>query len=155
MDFSIPVKLGIRQVQGELGGPGGLFHSLRQVPLHLEIARDIEALCPDAMVMVCSNPLNRICLAMERYADVGQIVGLCHGVEMALYLYLNRVLGIDGNEMDVTAAGTNRFTWIVDLRRRSTGEDLYPFLKEPLAQINMNFAVALALGLLIPRLARA
>lgn len=138
MDFTIPVKLGIRQVQGELGGPGGLFHSLRQIPLHLEIARDIEALCPDAMVMVCSNPLNRICLAMERYASVGQIVGLCHGVEMALYLYLNRVLGIDGDEMDVTAAGTNHFTWILDLRRRSTGEDLYPFLKERLAQIDSD-----------------
>ena len=32
-DFDIPVKHGIRQVQGGLGGPGGLFHSLRQIPL--------------------------------------------------------------------------------------------------------------------------
>lgn len=135
MDFSIPVELGIRQVTGELGGPGGLFHSLRQIPLHLEIARDIEELCPEAMVMVCSNPLNRICLAMERYADLGQIVGLCHGAEMALYLYLNRVLGIDGDDMDITAAGTNHFTWTLDLRRKSTGEDLYPLMEERLAQI--------------------
>ena len=138
IDFGIPAKLGVRQVAGELGGPGGLFHSLRQIPLHLEIARDIEALCPDAMVMVCSNPLNRICLAMERYALVGQIVGLCHGVEMALYLYLNRALGIDGDDMDVTAAGTNHFTWILDLRRKSTGEDLYPLLKERLGQIDSD-----------------
>jgi alpha-galactosidase len=135
MDFTIPVELGVRQVTGELGGPGGLFHSLRQIPLHLEIARDIADLCPEAMVMVCSNPLNRICLAMERCADVGQIAGLCHGAEMALYLYLNRVLGIDGDDMEITAAGTNHFTWILDLRRRSTGEDLYPLVKERLAQI--------------------
>jgi len=135
LDFTIPVKLGVRQVLGELGGPGGLFHSLRQIPLHLEIARDIETLCPEAMVMVCSNPLNRICLAMERYANTGQIVGLCHGVEMALYLYLNRVLEIDGDDMDVTAAGTNHLTWILDLRRKSSGEDLYPLLKERLAAI--------------------
>jgi alpha-galactosidase len=134
VDFTIPVNLGVRQVTGELGGPGGLFHSLRQIPLHMEIARDIEDLCPDAMVMVCSNPLNRICLAMERYANVGQIVGLCHGVEMALHLYLNRALGIDGDDLDVTAAGTNHFTWILDLRRKSTGEDLYPYLKQRLAQ---------------------
>jgi len=134
-DFDIPVKHGIRQVQGELGGPGGLFHSLRQIPLHLEIARDMENLCPDAMVMICSNPLNRICLALERYADVGQIIGLCHGVEMAIYLFLNRVLGIDGDDMEVTAAGTNHFTWILDLRRKSTGEDLYPFMKETLGNL--------------------
>jgi alpha-galactosidase len=138
LDFTIPVKLGVRQVTGELGGPGGLFHSLRQVPLHLEIARDIEDLCPEAMVMVCSNPLNRICLAMERYANVGQIVGLCHGVEMTLHLYLNRALGIDGDDMDVIAAGTNHFTWILDLRRKSTGEDLYPYLKERLAQVESD-----------------
>jgi len=134
MDYAIPVNLGIRQVTGELGGAGGLFHSLRQIPLHLEIARDVEDLCPEAMVMVCSNPLNRICLAMERYADVGQIVGLCHGVEMALCLYLNRVLGID-DDVDVAAAGTNHFTGILDLRRKSTGEGLYPFVKERLVQI--------------------
>jgi alpha-galactosidase len=71
---------------------------------------------------------------MERYANVGQIVGLCHGVEMALHLYLNRALGIDGDDLDVTAAGTNHFTWILDLRRKSTGEDLYPYLKQRLAQ---------------------
>lgn len=135
MDFTIPNKHGYRQVQGELGGPGGLFHSLRQIPLHLEMARDIEELCPDAVVMICSNPLNRICLALERYAAVGQIVGLCHGVEMALHLYLNRILEIDADDMDVTAAGVNHFTWILDLRRKSTGEDLYPFLKKRLGEI--------------------
>jgi alpha-galactosidase len=135
-DFDIPVSHGIRQVQGELGGPGGLFHSLRQIPLHLEIARDVETLCPDAVVMVCSNPLNRICLALERYAEVGQIVGLCHGVEMALYLFLNRVLDIDGDEMQVTAAGVNHFTWILDLRRKSTGEDLYPLVRKTLTGLD-------------------
>lgn len=134
-DFTIPNNNGYRQVQGELGGPGGLFHSLRQIPIHLEIVRDIEELCPDAMVMVLSNPLNRICYALEKYSKKGQIVGLCHGVEMALYLYLNRVLDIDGDDMYVTAAGTNHFTWILDYRRKSTGEDLYPYLKKSLSKI--------------------
>ena len=135
LDFTIPVEHGIRQVQGELGGPGGLFHSLRQIPLHLDIAHDIEELCPDAVVMVCSNPLNRICLAMERHADLGQIVGLCHGAEMLTHLFLNRTLDIPGEEMELTAAGVNHFTWLLDLRRRSTGEDLYPFVREHFAQL--------------------
>lgn len=133
-DFTIPVKLGSQQILGELGGPGGLFHSLRQIPLHLEIARDIERLCPNAIVMVASNPLNRICLALERYAQVGEVVGLCHGVEMALYLYLDRLLEIDGDDMDVTAAGINHMTWILDLRRKSTGEDLIPLVQRRFRQ---------------------
>jgi len=134
-DFSVPVKYGSRQILGELGGPGGLFHSLRQIPLHLEIARDIRELCPDAMIMVTSNPLNRICLALERHADLGQILGLCHGVEMALYLFLNRVMGIEGDDMEVTAAGTNHLTWILDLRRKRSGEDLLPLMKTRLQQM--------------------
>lgn len=133
-DFETPVKFGIRQIYGELGGPGGLFHSLRQIPLHLEIADDIAELCPNAMVLVTSNPLNRICLAMERYSKVGQIVGLCHGTEMATNLYLNKILNIPGEDMDVLAAGVNHFAWILDFRRKSTGEDLYPLLKETLAK---------------------
>lgn len=135
-DFSVPVKHGSRQILGELGGPGGLFHSLRQIPLHLEIARDIRELCPGATVMVTSNPLNRICLALERHADLGQILGLCHGVEMALYLYLDRVMGIAGDDMEVTAAGTNHLTWILDLRRKETGEDLLPLMRERLSGID-------------------
>lgn len=134
-DFEIPVQHGIRQIYGELGGPGGLFHSLRQIPLHLDIAKDIELLCPKAMVMVTSNPLNRICLALERYSNVGQVVGLCHGVEMALYLYLNNVLGIEGDDLDAVAAGTNHFTWILNLRQKSTGKDLLPQMKEKLLAI--------------------
>ena len=135
LDFAIPVERGIRQVLGELGGPGGLFHSLRQIPLHLDIARDIEELCPDAVVMVCSNPLNRICLALERYAYLGQVVGLCHGAEMLTHLFLNRVLDIPGDDMELTAAGINHFTWLLDLRRASTGEDLYPLVRQRLAQL--------------------
>jgi alpha-galactosidase len=133
-DFETPLKFGIRQVYGELGGPGGLFHALRQIPLHLEIAADIAAMCPQAQVLIASNPLNRICLALERYSNIGQIVGLCHGSEMFPHLYMSPLMGIDGYDVDFLAAGVNHFAWILDLRRKSTGEDLYPLLKETLAK---------------------
>lgn len=132
-DFETPVNFGVRQIYGELGGPGGLFHSLRQIPLHLEIAADIAELCPQAKVLIASNPLNRICLALERHSGVGEVIGLCHGVEMSLYLYLDKILGIEGDEMEAVAAGVNHFTWILDLRRKATGEDLYPLMRQKLA----------------------
>ena len=135
-DFSIPVRAGVRQVTGELGGVGGLFHSLRQIPLHLEIARDIEAICPAAMVLVCSNPLNRICLAMRRYSGVGEVIGLCHGVEITENFLARRVLDLPGDQIESTAAGVNHFTWILDLRHRSTGEDLHPKLAEGLKRLD-------------------
>ena len=47
-DWKIPLQYGIRQVYGENGGPGGLFHSLRQIPPIIEICEDINLICPDA-----------------------------------------------------------------------------------------------------------
>jgi len=137
-DYRIPRKHGIRQVTGELGGPGGLFHSLRQIPLHIDIGHDIARVCPDAMVMVESNPLNRICLAMRRYTKVGQVVGLCHGVEIMSF-YFSRLLGHEVDDIVPIAAGTNHFSWILDLRYRPTGEDLYPALKEKLREQKPNW----------------
>ncbi|MGD2175522.1 MAG: hypothetical protein PVJ27_08970 [Candidatus Brocadiaceae bacterium] len=134
-DFQIPVGEGIRQVSGELGGPGGLFHSLRQIPLHLEFGRDIGAVCPEAVVMVESNPLNRICLAMERHTDCGQILGLCHGVEITQN-FIARLFGIATDDILATAAGVNHFHWILDLRLAETGEDLYPALQEKLQALD-------------------
>lgn len=125
-DFRIPVELGARQITGELGGPGGFFHSLRQIPIHLDIAQDAAVACPDAPILVMSNPLHKLCIAMDRYADTGQIIGLCHGVEMGIHFYLAPILEMDGHRIETTAAGTNHFTWILEMWDKETGEDLYP-----------------------------
>ncbi len=131
-DCQIPNQLGARQVQGELGGPGGLFHSLRQIPLHMDFARDIARHCPHAMVLVCSNPLNRLCLAMHRHAGLDNVVGLCHGAEMAIYLLLQHHMNVAGDDMEITAAGTNHLTWLLQLRHKQTGEDLVPAMRNAL-----------------------
>ncbi|NLF30079.1 MAG: hypothetical protein GX591_04230 [Planctomycetes bacterium] len=137
-DFTIPNSLGARQVMGELGGPGGIFHSLRQVPLHLAFARDIAELCPQAMVMVCSNPLNRICQAMRDIGGLTNVVGLCHGCEMAIYLFMPRFMEIPGDDMEITAVGTNHLTWMLGLHHKHTGEDLYPLFRQKVARLEPN-----------------
>src|SRR5690606_6709278 len=73
----IPPQYGIRQVYGETGGPGGLFHSLRIIPPILDICGDIMAICPDAWVLNFSNPMSRICTTvMRKYPDL-KLVGIC------------------------------------------------------------------------------
>jgi len=137
-DFRLPVDEGVRQVTGELGGPGGLFHSLRQIPLHIEMGKDCAELAPGATVMVESNPLNRICLAMRRHTECGRILGLCHGVEI-IEAALAPVLGLEMEDIFTTAGGTNHFTWILDLRNSKTGEDLYPLLREKIGGCEESF----------------
>jgi alpha-galactosidase len=131
-DYRIPVEAGSRQVFGELGGIGGFFHSLRQVPLHEEIGQDILQACPDALVLIASNPLNRICYALREKVGLERVVGLCHGTEMAEQLFLPRLLDLPGDRIETTSAGTNHLTWILGLRDRETGADLLPELDRAL-----------------------
>ncbi len=128
LDFHIPHKYGIKQVLGENGGPGGLSHSLRNIPIILDIARDIEKLAPGALLMNFSNPESRIGLALSRYTGV-PFVGLCHGIGMA-YDSIGRITGIPADDLKAIAAGLNHFVWVLDIRRKSTGEDVYPILRE-------------------------
>lgn len=132
MDFEIPLKHGVKQVLGENGGPGGLFHAMRNIPIILAICRDIERICPDALVLNFSNPEGRLCLAATRYTDL-RVVGLCHGIGMA-QTAIGRALGLPVTDIDPKAAGLNHFTWILDLRHAATGEDLYPALRQAVAR---------------------
>lgn len=78
-DFEVPKKYGIRHVLGENGGPGALFHTMRNVPIIMDIVHDMEELCPDAYFMNFSNPESRIILAISRYSKIKNL-GLCHGI---------------------------------------------------------------------------
>lgn len=132
LDWQIPIKHGAKHVLGENGGPGGLFHAMRNIPIVLSICRDIERLCPDALVLNFSNPEGRLCLAASRYTNC-QFVGLCHGIGMAQAV-ISHALGIPTAEIDPKAAGLNHFTWILDLRHKTTGDDLYPAFRQAMAE---------------------
>jgi alpha-galactosidase/6-phospho-beta-glucosidase family protein len=125
-DFQIPLKHGVKHVTGECGGPGALMHTCRNVPVLMDIAEDIEDICPDALTMVATNPEGRLMMALDRFSMV-HCVGLCHGVEIILQP-LAKLLEIPSAELEVTAAGINHFTWIQELRRVATGEDVLPEL---------------------------
>ena len=121
-DWEIPLKHGIKQVLGENGGPGGLSHSLRNIPIVLDIARDMERLCPKALMMIYTNPENRITMAVERYTEI-QAVGLCPGWGDGI---VAKATGVPQDDIILVNGGLNHFGWLLDMRRKSTGEDLYP-----------------------------
>jgi alpha-galactosidase len=128
LDFEVPKKYGIRHTLGENGGPGGLFFTLRTIPLILDIVRDMEEICPQAYFINFSNPESRIILALGRYSTI-RCIGLCHGVFMARD-DVARVTGLDHQNIEVWAAGLNHFQWLLEIKDRVTGQDLYPILRE-------------------------
>lgn len=127
-DFHIPRKLGFRQIYGENGGPGGLFHALRNMGPCVEVARAMERICPDAWLLNYTNPLPKLCEQLARSSGVAT-VGLCHGVFHGMD-QVAALLERPADEIEFEASGLNHFTWFTSIRDRATGEDLYPELRK-------------------------
>ncbi len=130
LDVSIPLKYGIYQSVADTVGPGGFSRALRHTPPLVEIARDMEELCPKAILLNETNPMTCLCTAV-RHATKINIIGLCHGI-VSTKAFLANFLGAKPEEAEVVAAGINHLTWILDFRIQ--GEDAYPLLKECWAQ---------------------
>ena len=123
-DHALALSHGFASVLSENGGPGGLSHTLRSVPLVLEIGQDVERMAPTALMFNYTNPENRVCLALRRHTAV-RAVGLCHSVAEAID-DCARVLGRPRAEIDARAAGVNHFTWFTSVRDARDGSDLMP-----------------------------
>jgi alpha-galactosidase len=124
-DFEIPRRHGIAHIYGENGGPGGLAHALRTVPLVVDIARDVERLAPDALLVNFTNPEGRICTAFRRHLDQ-PVIGLCHEVKIAN----DRFSRLLGRCIETRAAGLNHFTFLLEAWDRKTHEDVTAQLHE-------------------------
>lgn len=129
MDYSIPLKFGCKQVSGENGGPGGLFHSLRVIPPILKICEDIQKVCPNAFIINFSNPMSRVCLAIKRKFPSLRLVGLCHEIMFCKH-YLPPMLGTPYSNLEFKAGGLNHFGVILEIKYRDTGKDAYPDIRK-------------------------
>lgn len=127
-DFRVPLAYGFRHVLGENGGPGAMFHALRNFELVIPICRDMEQLCPEALLLNYTNPESRIIRAVSDLTKI-RAVGLCHGVFDARN-GVSRILGKPADEIDFVSGGLNHFYWVTRIADKRTGEDLYPQLRK-------------------------
>lgn len=146
-DYEIPRRHGATQVNGENGGPGAVFHSLRTIKNTLGICANIEKHCPDALLINLSNPMSRVTLAIHQGTKV-RCVGMCHEMPIGV-VRLGRLLRVRPADIEAKASGINHFTFFTELRHKQTGEDLLPRVKALFARKLFDF------GPLATRLARA
>jgi alpha-galactosidase len=129
LDYKIPLKYGVDQCIGDTLGPGGIFRALRSIPVILDVAKDMEELCPNAILLNYVNPMAMICWALGETKI--KFVGLCHGVQTTLDL-ISGYVGIPKTEIDYISAGINHMGWFTKIE--SQGKDLYPILREKFEQ---------------------
>ncbi len=126
LDIEIPKRYGVEQCVGDTLGPGGVFRSLRTIPVLLELCDEMDDLAPDALLLNYVNPMAANCWAVD--AATGRPhVGLCHSVQGTSEM-LARWIDVPYDEVIYRCAGINHQAFYLEFRRGS--EDLYPRIWE-------------------------
>lgn len=123
-DWNTPLQYGVKQIYGENGGPGGLFHALRIVPPILEICDDIVKYSPEAYVFCYSNPMTAITTTVLRKYPELKFTGMCHEIA-SLERYLPTILETPFDNLELESAGLNHFSVVLSAKYRDTGTDAY------------------------------
>lgn len=129
-DILIPEKYGIDTNIGDTRGPSGIFRAMRTVPVMLDIARDMERLCPNAVMLNYTNPMVLNCRAIQSQTKI-VTTGLCHSVQGTAEM-LARWIGAPMDEITYVCAGINHMAWYLEYKWN--GEDAYPQIRQAITE---------------------
>ena len=133
-DFEVPKRYGLRQTIADTLGIGGIFRTLRTLPVMLDFAHDMEAVCPNAWLLNYTNPMAMLTGGVLRGSSI-RAVGLCHSVQVVAQNLLN-ALGLEAkyppHECRTHVAGINHMAWLLKISHN--GKDLYPEIRKLAAQ---------------------
>lgn len=121
-DIEIPEKYGVDICVGDTRGPSGIFRFLRTAPVMLDICRDVEKLCPDAIVLNYTNPMAMLCRYLQS-ETTAKVTGLCHSVQGTAEM-LARWIGAESDDVSYLCAGINHQAFYLDFK--VNGKDAYP-----------------------------
>lgn len=125
-DIETPKKYGVDTNIGDTRSISGIFRALRTIPVMLSICRDMERLCPQAILLNYTNPMAMLCRAMQKATSV-PVSGLCHSVQGTAIMLANWI-GAPMEEITYTSAGINHQSWYLkfDWKR----QDAYPLIRK-------------------------
>ena len=107
---------------------GGQFGAYHQLQLMLDVAHDIERICPSAWLIQSGNPVFDGCTLMTRETSV-KVCGLCHGHYH--YREIAETIGIDPDRVTWQAPGLNHNIWLTHFLY--AGKNAYPLIDEWIA----------------------
>ncbi len=138
-DNDIPLEFGVSQNIGDTIGPGGLMKAMRTLPVYIEILKDAQRLCPQAVVLNYTNPMNMMCLAAARTSNL-HTVGLCHSVQGTSHMLADHA-ETPYEQVQWKCAGINHLAWFTEFNGPD-GKSLYPILMQKARDRESAFAKA-------------
>jgi len=129
-DIEIPKKYGVDTNVGDTRGPSGIFRFLRTINPMLDIVRDMEKHCPNAVLLNYTNPMAMLVSALQKQTFIN-VTGLCHSVQ-GTAMMLADWIGAPFEEIDYLCAGINHQAWYLKYEWR--GKDAYPLIHKAVTE---------------------
>ena len=108
-DERISLKYGL--IGQETNGLGGFANACRTIPIALQIAADMERLCPDAWLLNFTNPSGMVTEAVLRHSKI-KAVGLCNVPVIMQKGVATLLESHDEQEFIMQVAGLNHFIFV-------------------------------------------
>jgi len=129
-DIEIPKKYGVDINVGDTRGPSGIFRFLRTINPMMDVVRDMEKYCPNAVLLNYTNPMAMLCAAIQRQTHI-PVTGLCHSVQ-GTAMMLAAWIGARYEDIDYLCAGINHQAWYLEFNWN--GRDAYPLIHKAVTE---------------------
>jgi 6-phospho-beta-glucosidase len=127
-DETIGLQTGI--LGQETTGAGGFMNAMRTIPLAVSIAKDMEAICPEAWLINFTNPSGLVAEALSKYSTVKSF-GLCN-VPINMQSDAAKALNADVGHLRCMFAGLNHLSYVT--HAELDGRDVMPLLVERISE---------------------
>ncbi len=100
----------------------------KQYQLALDIAFDMEEVCPDAFLLQVANPIYEVTTLLKREKSKIKTIGFC---DEYIGIYpLMMALDLSPADVAFQVAGFNHCIWLTRFRDKNSGADLYPVIDD-------------------------
>jgi 6-phospho-beta-glucosidase len=106
-DERIPLRYGA--IGQETVGAGGFAKALRTIPVALDVARDMERLCPNAFLINFTNPSGVVTEALSQHTEI-KVVGLCNN-PINIENWIAGRFRVPPSDVRVEFVGCNHLVW--------------------------------------------
>ncbi|MBK5446011.1 6-phospho-beta-glucosidase [Peribacillus sp. TH24] len=137
LDEKIPLKHGV--IGQETNGPGGLFKAFRTIPIILDIAREMEEVCPDAWLINFTNPAGMVTEAVLRHSNITKVIGLCN-VPIGMERGVADLMNVEPSRVRIDFAGLNHMVYGLDVfvDGKSVKDQIINLITDPAKAVTMK-----------------
>ncbi|SHN34804.1 6-phospho-beta-glucosidase [Gracilibacillus kekensis] len=107
-DERIPLRHGF--IGQETNGAGGIMKAFRTIPVLLELAEDVQEICPNAWIINFTNPAGIITEALLKHSAHKRVIGVCN-IPFNMRHSTAEILNANPNQVKIEFVGMNHFVF--------------------------------------------